>query len=856
MAMTNPRYRPWFSRLHFLMRLLGLAALFVGVAGLVNAGIEGLFQTDSGGWLEEGWQRTLAVLQGQEPEPSFSDSVRLFVIAGAIVLLVLLVELLGIIRLASGRRSAAGFNFAVQVGLAALLLIGLNYFGFERYHRIDCTRPDEQTGQKAFTLPERIVAQIARLRGETTIVILQRRPKVLVEDGGEDYAAISGAVVVEKVRDLADELRLAGAKKLKIVLLDARTREFRDKLSELTSKEPKLLEAIESAPGNSIIFYTSTGEGDRKLSYVQRIGFDDFRQLDLTLSKEADQGKGNLVLLDKGVDQPTRHIFNLEEKKPRVAVLTVHEAFNTESQAPIWSLAGLKKVLVSNGFEVRDVILKRDVRSSAQRPGVWEGEPAVALLEESKYQEQKQDRDTIPEILRELEAGMEFDRARRKEWENADTADLRDQARRRGYKSGEEFRQEQVTNWTSRIEAKERTRDALKEELAKLEKELAAVSDDVIEQQSRETDLAAKMRRVLADCDLVLVARPPIWPYDYPDNGSLQRLEDFQVRALRDFLKSGKPILACLSPVVKNPNIPGLPGMGDTGSGVDNFDELLGEMGIRLGKYPLVYPTQTTKVRGNPFQEKEREVPLLDFRTPLAKLDRPAFMPSVPTRDNPLRQALALTGRAWGVELDLRYRYPRAVYYQPRVGTGPESRDARSEKPLDQAAEFLWTRATSYPTENPRSIRRFVRKDRDPAEGTPDEMRQGAYPIGVAVDASIPESWRSAGERSARKARVAVIGSGQAFADLELPPARVKLLLDTCNWLLGREDLLGIKGPAVEKPRQSAAILTPDLPIWEYPRLSRLDEQAKARWQWAMGLGLPLLFASLGIGVLLSRRVR
>jgi hypothetical protein len=860
MAMTNPRYRPWFTRLHFLVRLVGLAALLVGVAALVNAGIEGLFQTDSGRSLEAGWERTRDVLQGQEVEASLGKSIWLFVGAGAVVLLVLLLELVGIIRLASGRRSVAGVNFAVQVVLAAVLLIGLNWFGFERYHRIDCTRPDEQTGQKAFTLPERIIDQIARLRGETTIVILQRRPKVGGEDSSEDYSVASEAVVVGKVRDLADELRLAGAKKLKIILLDARTREFRGEFSKLTENKPKLAEAIETAAGNSIIFYTSPGEGDQSLSYVQRIGFDDFRQLDLTLSKKADEGKGNLVLLDKGVDPTIRHIFNLEEKKPRVAVLSVHEAFDTESRAPIWTLAGLKKVLVRNGFEVRDVILKRNHRSPDPRSGVWEADPAVSVLEENKYQNQKRRRDTIPIVIKRLEAGIKFDRERLKEWETAKAADLKEQARNIGFPgTGEELRKMQVTNWTSRIEAKERDRDSLKEELDKITHDLASISDDVIEQQAKETDLAAKMSRILADCDLVVVHRPPIWPYGYNDNGSLQRLDDFQVRVLRDFLKSGKPILACLSPVVTQPRIPALPGTPpETATGPDNFEQLLSELHIQLGKHALVYPTQTVEKGSDPFQAEEREVPVLDFRSELKpeghsasegpRLGLPSFLGKTPEDDNPLRKALALTGRAWGGELDLRYRFPRAVYYLP-----PQR---KKEKPLPNSPEFLWTQATAYPTEDPENISRYVPREKLPTEDARDDMRQRAYPIGVAVDAEIPADWRGIGERSARKARVAVIGTGQAFTDLELPGPRAKLLLDTCNWLLGREDLLGIKGPGTEKPRESESTLMPDLPTWEYPRLSRLDKAEKERWQWAMGLGLPMLFASLGIGVLLSRRVR
>ena len=70
--------------------------------------------------------------------------------------------------------------------------------------------------------------------------------------------------------------------------------------------------------------------------------------------------------------------------------------------------------------------------------------------------------------------------------------------------------------------------------------------------------------------------------------------------------------------------------------------------------------------------------------------------------------------------------------------------------------------------------------------------------------------------------------------------------MDVCNWLLGRDDLLTKGG---------------DENRWQYPRLILADAQETADtrlalWQWGARLGMPVLFAYLGLVVLLVRRLR
>src|SRR5262249_16282669 len=86
--------------------------------------------------------------------------------------------------------------------------------------------------------------------------------------------------------------------------------------------------------------------------------------------------------------------------------------------------------------------------------------------------------------------------------------------------------------------------------------------------------------------------------------------------------------------------------------------------------------------------------------------------------------------------------------------------------------------------------------------------------------------------------RVAVIGHGGVFIAPTLSPVREKLLLDTCNWLLGRDDLLA-----------------KDNRTWEYPRVT-LRAGEKNLWQLGAWLGLPLVCVYLGMVMWLVRRMR
>ncbi len=181
--------------------------------------------------------------------------------------------------------------------------------------------------------------------------------------------------------------------------------------------------------------------------------------------------------------------------------------------------------------------------------------------------------------------------------------------------------------------------------------------------------------------------------------------------------------------------------------------------------------------------------------------------------------------------MDLRLRHPRPVYYQPPGG---------EHKPVDPV--LIMATAESWNEDNPFPSRertpRFELPKKGPGQGTVEEKRRGPFPIAVAAEVQLPGSWYDKSGQGAHKDRVVVVGQGGVFVGTSLTPVREKLLLDTCNWLLGRDDLLAKNNE-----------------VWEYPRVLLSDTQ-RDLWHWAMFLGVPLLFVYIGLMVFMVRRMR
>jgi hypothetical protein len=413
-------------------------------------------------------------------------------------------------------------------------------------------------------------------------------------------------------------------------------------------------------------------------------------------------------------------------------------------------------------------------------------------------------------------------------------------------------------------------RAALVEERGKLDM-------DALREQQRMSDLHGKLTRLLTDCDLLIVPRPtlynvaagidlslPIW---------LHNLDAEQLAAVRDFIKSGKPVLVCVGPPSDRPNARIPPGFVAS----DGLEGLLSGLGIRFGKQAVLFDAEneafSLRRLGGLTGESATPVPPLELDWP-AGAGRPGGLayPAAGLPPHPIRDALAVATRSLGHghPLELRLRHPRPIYYSPPPGPasgastlgllssppgqGPllatsalvpgrsEPAGGRARPRFDP--EFLMTDRESWNEEKPFPTDDYTpaykRTPDDPGRGTLDERRRGPFPVGVALETAPPADWYGPGEPRPAALRVAAVGESWFLIGPELSPAKERLVLDTCNWLLGRDDAL----PRGDHP-------------WSYPRSNLTPgSEAQQLWLWGTRLGLPVLFAWLGLVVLLVRRLR
>jgi hypothetical protein len=792
------RQRLWWVRLHFLLRLVGLTGLLACAVGLVLAGHRGLL----GSWLAS-WPDARSTLEQTLRGESDQPAAYLVVYGGLAALFALVIELLVSLRVAAGRRSVFGLNAAVQAALAVALLVGVNWFSYHHSLRFDWTR-----GQ-LFTLPAQTRDQLRQLHDETTIVVYQRHKtfgNLSAKPDRYDYAA--ERKVVEKVKDLVDQFRELGGR-FKVHVLDVEEEGYEDRLAEITRDRPELRKAIDEAPENSIFFHAHprAEQGGREL--VQRLSFNEFYRLDKTASQNASGGRGNLVLLAQGSGADGRGIqpfadkvFNLDERRPRIGIAVIHE-YLTSRGPEEYGVPGLKKALTAHGFEVRDVVLR-------QGWGAGVPTPAVSTYEESKLDRLEGRLRVLDRILRDRRRAI--DEVTRREPDHPLLPALREAQ-----------------------ESDTRNRD-------KLRKERDTLDLDSLLEQKRMTDLHAKLSGVLAECDLLLVLRPTLM--DVVQGRAippwLHKLDDAHFAAVRDFLKAGKPLLVCVGPdnEREDPRRRTPPEF----AGPDPLVGLLEKLGIQLGKQTVLFDAENEA-----FAEVRRDVltPGAGVKVPPLIFDWPAgtgYPPEFAARyaagvwkPNPIRTGLRLAARSLGKDqtLELRLRHPRPIYYE----LATDRPRPRWDPTILMTSAESWNEDNPFPNEETGDVPTFKGSGPDdPHRGTLDVRRRGPFPVGVALETAPPAEWYAPAEARPEAVRVAVIGQGSFVIAPDLDPARERLMLDTCNWLLGRDDALPVAGPA-----------------WSFPRVAVADQEL---WLWAMRLGLPVLFAFLGTVVLLVRRLR
>jgi hypothetical protein len=865
--MADTRQRTtWGNRFRSLLRFAGLTGVVAAVfGGILTAAT--LPRVDFYSW--SGWKSLPDLLRAaSEGAHGELAKVGAWMVAcgGAAVAVALAVEALGAVLLGVGRRTAVGTGATVGVTAAVVLLVLVNVYSGTHYGRYDGTR------DARFTLAPELAAELGKLRASapTTIVVLQKhRMFGTLSEERDSYTKAAEEKVTEKVKDLVDQFREFGPQ-FHVSVLDTEAFGYKDELDALTRDAPELKTAIEEAPENSIFFH-----GNKR---VQRLSFSEFMQLDRTASREADGGRANLVLLPQGIDRFAGRILTVQERRPKVAVCVVHELLTTAADDPDnrYSLAGLKKSLAAQGFDVVDVVLKKGWQRARSPADL---KPAADNREESKLDRLEAEADRADdEVTAAREAVKVLDAVRKavaevkdKPWEERRA--LYQRLTRRVFTEDREPRLLALLEEQARRAAEELKEATEKKKEA--ERKLAeAFRDERALQDRRMTDVRAKFAKQLADVDLLIVPRvtsenamrgPGV-------RASLHALNAEQVKVVKEFMLKGKPVLACLGPVT--PQVTPRQGepaddfdkrlIAEVASAPDEFERLLADRGIELGGTVVLFDGETKALgRGDQFGDRPAEVP------PLALSD-PAADPALPP--NPIAAAMRLTGRTADRALDLRLRAVRPVAlfagWSPRPPFVAE---------FAYTAADSWTELRPYPiiaeredgTEVPVYVPKFTATPlSDPTKGTRDEERRGPFPIAVAVESKVPAAWEyddfaarhvaaqlnpleaapalgplrvaELGDRPIQ--RTVVIGSGNVFSGAELKPAQEKLLLHSVNWLTGRADRL---------PRPTGA----EAPQWQYPRVE-MSDRARVLWRFGTAVGMPLVVAYAGLLAMMRRRTR
>ncbi|MCE9565342.1 MAG: hypothetical protein K8U57_25185 [Planctomycetes bacterium] len=878
------------TRFRFLVRAIGLTGVLAAVVGMaLFASAFPLFQQ----WTVE----NLRTSANGDHGPFAKTAAWTFVIGLAAVALALVVEVIGGVLLVTGRRTVANTSATVATCAAISLLVFVNAYSFTHHERHDFTRTQQ------FTLPTELAGKLRSLRPEspTTIIVLQKhRIFGSLSDDRDSFTKGAEEKVTEKVKDLVDLFREFGPR-FNVEVLDTEAFGYRKRVTDLTADAPELKAAIEAAPENSILFHAN--------KRVQRLAFNEFLQLDKTSSDASHGGRGNLVLLPQGIDNFARRVLEVQERRPKVAVCVVHEWLTTAAttgRQSQFSLAGLKASLTDHGFDVIDIILKKNWESSP------EPDPAAYTIQESKLERLEAEYDAARSQLRSAQNDVKIIASIRKEFDETAALPFRDRANLavnlsrvaqiRGWSeivksyfqwSGGESKAISEANESElrvllgpglarqAIRAEQEAKDAEKVRLEAEEQVQTALKDERSIQDRRENDLKVKFAGLLKDVDLLVIPRYTVVNATVGERieGSLHTLSKPQVEVIRDFMKSGKPVLACLGSL----SGPG----GYEADGSDDLEKLIAERGIELGRDTILYDVEAKAFAAMKAGRQlgaggGADIPQVTFAEKTSEGSK--------AKPNPVGAAVRLTSRSVDQNLDLRLRAPRPVY----LAAGWQER-------LPITAEFFFTAPESWNEEQP-----FLRRgpggrvaavpryeptlDSDVKWGTRSAEQKGPFPIGVAIESKVPASWfvdeydreqfaggilnrewwasaphRSVYDRTEAAAailvpfdgvlaacltasstkidrpteRLIVFGSGNLFTGSKLDPAREKLLIHSANWLTGRADRL---------PRA-------DLPQWEFPRVE-MSEREFYLWRYGTAVGLPLLAVYLGLMATMLRRLR
>lgn len=836
----------WVGLARFICRIAGLAGLLVAATGLVLADPSASPVAAAGKLVSD-----IASLG--------SPGAIVFLAGLALAVVAAIAEVAALASYAAGRRSTHWTLTTAQVGIAAAALVAFNIAAFRHPVRWDLTRA------KTFTLPPELISELQGLEPGTTVVVYQMHrvfPGVAEKPDRFDLAA--ERKILEKVRDLVDLVRETSGRSLKVIELDVESENHERRLKELARDNPALGQAIDQAPESSIFFHARRGGSGREL--VQRLGFNEFLRLDKVASEERE----NLVLLPQGLPPDAagpdlrgsfpfiRGLVSLEARKPRVGIGVIHEWLTTKG-TDVYGLAGLRKTLERNGFDVRDMVLKKLGRSPA---------PVVSTFEESRLDRLESRLQIIAKgfeqranfVNKSLKTSEEF-------WAKSSLDAIAevlskqfrlpaDKAKRDEILN--EFRKDQIAAIAEEKKQIEQADQRALELRKEIEAERASLDLETLAEQRRNTDLKGKMEQLLADCDVLLLPRPSLYDVVSDDDKNLplwlHGLDREQVEAIKAFMKAGKPVLFCLGPSSERP------GQGPDGkpdpvpagfTATDGIDTIIKELGYRLNKQTVLFDAEEVafgeRQGGGLTGGTEVKVPPLVLSWPAGTGYPPALRRPADKADHPVRMSQWLASRGLGraqredPRLQLRLRHARPVFIEA---------DKDHPERFRQQAEILMTSADSWNEDQPFATENSTpafksatgaKQEKPALEDALMERRRGPFPVGAVAEEKLPEAWFGKDEKQPGFVRSAVIGEAWWLIGPTLDPARERLVTDLFNWLIGRDDRLA------RRPGEES--------VWEYPRLEWSAEKA-GLWRNGLEFGLPMLAAFVGFTVLLYRRLR
>lgn len=824
--MTDTRHRTTAgSTFRFTLRLVGLFGLVAAIAGGLIAYVQ--------------------------PDTSAGFGFILAYVGSSVVGIWVLAEIVGGLTRVAGEKSLQGVVTVLFGVLAVAALVVVNWASGEWYARGDFTR------DKRFTLDRELVDDLKKLdpNTPTTVLVLQLdKTSAYDPDQPDAITAAAQQKITEKVLDLIDELRQHPelSARFDVRVLSRKDERFEAQLADAARTQPGLKDAVEAAPESSI-FFAANGR-------VRRMPFSQFYLLDKTASRgkpaigeKGDPAEANLVLAPQGKERFVRALVGLEQKRPKVGLLTIHPLLTSrkpeDEGTAAFSAFGLRTALEHSGCEVVDVVLKKG----------WEGgsglSPSAGTFDESKLEEVEAEYMTASESALEALIDRREREAIRDRVKDAPIAEVERYFRTaapRGQRSEAEYRQFLLTRLIEPIiqQLKSDEEEANRRAIAIEPAYRKLLGDDKVQADRRAADVKAKLTAAVADCDLLILPRltsmslvngQVISPSLYP-------LVKAQTDVVREFIAAGKPVLFAFGPISATRGF---------GPSTDENELILQRLGIELGSQ--------TVLTGDEAAAMKKPATLGDRSVQLPPLE-------VVAGDNPVSAAFERANRSVDGTLELKRSGYRPIYLAPR------------DKPLPFDPVILRTTTDAWnedrPTAEPPSQQRprgyFPKLDTakpdDPRKGTREEERKQKFVVGVAAEVPVPAEWTDPNaaavqaaaavsgaadvglgpgvtsavltpdsfrrKPSDKTARVAVFGHGGFFVGKKLDPGSEALLLSTVNWQLRRDD------------HQPTAV--PDEAKWKYPR-AKLGDADRVYWQVGGWLGLPLLAFAFGVVALLLR---